>query len=183
MNDNRLDIYKELCSSYHKIDDFRAMLLGLLPLASGAGIFLLLSDALVDPTKSVIATGFLLPIGVFGFVITLGLFAYEIYGIKKCGALIAGGKQLEYALLSGGQFSHRPREVARFINEPFAAGIIYPAVLAAWTYLALYFVLPEHRGLVALLVFLVGFSECRPWCSLLRGWDISLLANLWVCQF
>jgi hypothetical protein len=36
-----------------------------------------------------------------------------------------------------GQFKKRPREVAGFINEPFAAGVIYPAVLAAWTFLAL----------------------------------------------
>ena len=36
-----------------------------------------------------------------------------------------------------GQFDRRPEGVAGFINEPFAAGIIYPAVLAAWTYIAL----------------------------------------------
>ncbi len=39
--------YEEVCRSYQAIADFRAKLIGLLPLASGAGIFLLLNDALV----------------------------------------------------------------------------------------------------------------------------------------
>ncbi|MCG3156425.1 MAG: hypothetical protein DKINENOH_03049 [bacterium] len=154
MNENRLDVYRELCSSYRAIDDFRAKLLAFLPFATGGGIFLLLNKDLVSGEF----TRFFAPIGAFGFLITLGLFAYEIYGIKKCHALINGGKQLEHALLSGGQFSHRPREVAGFINEPLAAGIIYPAVLGAWTYLALYSVLPDYCGLAALLVFLAGFA-------------------------
>lgn len=34
--------YQELCNSYRAIDDFRAKLLGFLPLATGTGIFLLL---------------------------------------------------------------------------------------------------------------------------------------------
>ena len=101
-------------------------------------------------------------VGVFGFVITLGLFAYEIYGIKKCHALIDAGKRLERDLRSDGQFIHRPREVIRFINEPFAAGIIYPAVLAAWTFLG--FVSKLHQcvwsiALVALLIFVAGFAS------------------------
>jgi hypothetical protein len=31
-------VYDQLCTSYHKVDDFRAILLGFLPLASGAAI-------------------------------------------------------------------------------------------------------------------------------------------------
>ena len=77
-------VYAQICTSYHAIDDFRAKLLALLPFATGAGIFLLLNkDAVTADTKV-----FLGPIGIFGFVITLGLFVYEIYGIRKCGALI-----------------------------------------------------------------------------------------------
>ena len=172
MSENRLDVYKELCSSYRAIDDFRAKLLAFLPFATGGGIFLLLNK---DIGSSSDFTRFFAPIGAFGFLITLGLFAYEIYGIKKCHALINGGKQLEHALLSGGQFSHRPREVAGFINEPLAAGIIYPAVLGAWTYLALYSVLPDYCWLAALLVFLAGFAASLLYSLHLKS-DIEVTA-------
>lgn len=70
-------------------------------------------------------------------MVTLGLFSYEIYGIAKCHALINVGKAMEASLrLAAGQFENRPREVLRHVNEPFAAAIIYPATMAAWTYLA-----------------------------------------------
>jgi hypothetical protein len=156
--ENLRNVYDKLCTSYHAIDDFRAKLLGFLPLASGAGIFLLLKDALADPATSTFDGLFLLPIGVFGFVITLGLFFFEIYGIEKCHALIVAGKQLEHALGVDGQFTRRPREVARVINEPFATGIIYPAVLAAWLYIGLFFRLPDHAWWIAVVVFLAGFA-------------------------
>jgi Domain of unknown function (DUF4440) len=102
-------------------------------------------------------------VGIFGFVITLGLFAYEIYGIEKCDALIRAGKQLEGELRSYGQFIGRPHEVNSFINEPFAAGIIYPTVLAAWIFLALVSVLPQCVWSIPFLLFLVflAFSLCN----------------------
>ena len=69
--------YQEVCSSYHGIAEFRAKLLGLLPLAS-AGIFLLLDNALLDAANKDFAKQYLGPIGLFGFVVTLGLFFYEL---------------------------------------------------------------------------------------------------------
>jgi Domain of unknown function (DUF4440) len=125
--------YHELCASYHAIDTFRGTLLGALPLATGTGVFLLLNKDLAT------LTGFLRPIGLFGVAITLGLFAYELYGIRKCHALIAAGQEFEGRLNIQGQFATRPRSLLGFINEPFATALIYPAVLAAWVYLALCF--------------------------------------------
>ena len=130
---NLRTVYQELCTSYREIDSFRAKLLGFLPL-----VFLLLNDAITDKTKWESAMPFLQPIGLFGIAITLGLFAYELYGIKKCHCLIEFGKDIEGEGGMGieGQFTKRPRGIAKdLINEPFAAGIIYPAVLAAWTYI------------------------------------------------
>ena len=148
-------VYRELCSSYRAIDDFRAKLLGFLPLASGAGIFLLVSGDIGDRNEH-----FLTPVGVFGMLVTLGLFAYEIYGIKRCGALIEAGVRLECSLkVRDGQFRQRPRQVAGLINEPVAAAIIYPAVLAAWMYLALAFLSREVAFGAAVLVF-VAFCAC-----------------------
>src|SRR5262249_50544694 len=127
-------LYKELCNSYRAIDDFRTKLLRFLPLATGTGVFLLVTDR----AKIVAVHQLFGPIGAFGFVITLGLFFYELYGIKKCTHLIRTGMALEKDLkIQSGQFTQRPPGVAILINEPFAAGVIYPAVLAAWTFLAL----------------------------------------------
>src|SRR4051794_4112690 len=124
-NQHAITTYDQLCVSYRAIDDFRAKLLGFLPLASGGGIFLALNS------KLELRTGMLLPVGLFGLVVTLGLFSYEIYGIRKCHALILAGIALEKELgLSAGQFLGRPRAVFGLVNEPFAAGVIYPAVVA-----------------------------------------------------
>ena len=52
--------YEEICKSYHSIDEFRTRLLGLLPLSSLVGIFLL------DPAKMISATA--MPLNeLFGF--------------------------------------------------------------------------------------------------------------------
>src|SRR5215469_3919641 len=80
--------YDQLCVSYRAIDDFRAKLLGFLPLATGTGVILLF-EKLSAPTPQ--QKLLLLPIGAFGFLVTLGLFSYEIYAIRKCHALIEGG--------------------------------------------------------------------------------------------
>src|SRR4051812_35782869 len=148
-------VYEQLCASYLAIDDFRAKLLGLLPLASGTGIFLLYSNqgALSAETKA-----FLTPIGLFGLIVTLGLFMYEIYGIRKCHALIVAGRQLEISLHSDGQFLKRPRSVLGVINEPFAAGIIYPAVFAAWAYVSMVIPWPQIGLPAALAIFVIGFG-------------------------
>jgi len=147
-NDNTKDpeniraVYNQLCTSYHAIDDFRAKLLGLLP--TGTGIFLLIPELLKagrsnegGSSQSDIIQTLSLPIGAFGFVIALGLFFYELYGIRKCTYLIEVGKCLERKLGMSGQFEHRAPGIGGLISEPFAAGIIYPAVLAAWTFLPL----------------------------------------------
>src|SRR5436190_16375930 len=147
--DAKLKAYEQLCISYRAIDDFRAKLLGFLPLATGAGIFLLAKNLTGE------VRGFLAPIGAFGFLTTLGLFAFEIYGIGKCGALIEAGKQIEESLNIGGlgQFPKRPQHVGPLVvNEPFAAGLIYPAVLAACTFLALFWAWPHGAGYSAILV-------------------------------
>ena len=150
-------VYERVCESYHAIDDFRMKLLGLLPVATGTGVFLLLNGKAdligsgnVDVKKSLAA------IGIFGFTFTLGLFAYELFGIKKCHYLILAGKRIEVHLGIQGQFSTRPREMAGFIAEPFASGVIYPACLAAWLFLALVFSSGRWAALMAGTVLFGG---------------------------
>jgi hypothetical protein len=69
--------YDEICISYRSIDDFRAKLLGFLPLATWTGIFLLFNKI---PNATQDIKYFVGAIGVFGFSSTLGLFLYEIMG-------------------------------------------------------------------------------------------------------
>src|SRR5215467_1501287 len=96
--------YTELCKSYQAIADFRAKLLGFLPLASGAGVFALLGNG-KDPVPYYAWVA-----GLFGFAITLGLFFYELRGLQRSAALERTGKQLEASLGIGatGQFSAQP---------------------------------------------------------------------------
>lgn len=128
-------VYQEVCQSYLGIASFRAWLLGLLPLASGAGFFVLLGDLGGNGGETL--EMFLGPLGFFGFFITLGLFTNEIRGIQWCIRLIDTGKYLECLMGIPGQFFTRPANVAGFIGTTFAAGIIYPAVLVAWLFLAM----------------------------------------------
>lgn len=160
-------IYQAISDSYRAIDDFRARLLTLLPLASGGGIFLLLSGSLCKE--------FIGPIGVFGAVTTLGLFTYEIFGIEKCTALIKAGEDLESSSKLEGQFLRRPVGLLQRtgllsrISEPLAAGIIYPAVLAAWIYLVFLFTLPRVAPIISIFVFILGFSVTYRYTNSLQG--------------
>ena len=145
-DDNLKAVYQELCTSYRAIDDFRMKLLAFLPFATG-GIFVLVDAERIEIVKQ--HTFFL---GLFGFVFTLGLFSLELFGIRKCGALIDAGKQMEREkLVISGQFTSRPRDICGLVNEPFAAAVIYPAVLAAWIYLAI------GTWSVPIAIFVVGF--------------------------
>ena len=125
-------------------------LLGLLPIATGAGLLVLTGGG-----KSAPPTGLSLPIGLFGLVVTLGLFSYELHGIKKCGYLIDAGKKIEAGLGINGQFQRRPHELAGFIDEPLSASIIYPAVLASWLFFAL-LEAPRWVGYVSSSVVFAG---------------------------
>jgi len=167
-------IYAELCSSYRGIDDFRARLLGFLPLATGAGILFTAKEGLSLLQKNT------QPIAVFGFLVTLGLFFYEIYGIRKCAELILTGKKIERAQNVQGQFISRPQAVFGSINEPLAAGVIYPAVLGSW--MVVWFLhwnettstfqsLSSVAWIAAGLVFAAGLSFTVAYDKRLKGKD------------
>jgi hypothetical protein len=144
-------LYGRVCDSYHAVDDFRMKLLGLLPVATGTGVFLLLSGKadLIHNSDEGLSQA-LGAIGIFGFLFTLGLYTYELFGIKKCHYLIETGKRLEARLGIRGQFRSRPQYVAGFLNEPFASSVIYPASMAAWLFLAVFFT--SRRPWVATVV-------------------------------
>jgi hypothetical protein len=121
--------YQEVCKSYQSIVDFRAKLLGFLPLASGAGAYAVLSKEPSPPWEWVA--------GLFGFMITLGLFLYELRGLQRAASLEQAGRELEQQLgLASGQFREQPEAYLRgFVDPRGAAWIIYPTVEASWLYL------------------------------------------------
>ena len=109
LKENIKVIYTQLCNSYLAIDDFRSKLLSLLPLATG-GLFFFITDpgSLIGKVikadsdakagegseAAILSLEVLQAIGWFGVMITLGLYCYELYGIRKCTALICLGKRL-----------------------------------------------------------------------------------------
>jgi hypothetical protein len=136
------ELYTQVCESYRAIDDFRMKLLGLLPIATGAGVLALLNSGKVDLNASGSTLErmqqVLAGVAIFGVAITLGLFAYELHGIKKCGRLIKIGARIEKDMGSCGrfygQFATRPHRVAGFIDVPFASSVVYPAAVAVWVF-------------------------------------------------
>jgi hypothetical protein len=151
--DALLGVYEEICKSHQGIDEFRVKLLGFLPLASLAGIFLLSkSDSVLDLISGISNTPSVNPliafIGIFAAAFTLALFIYEIRGILRCHGLIVKGKAIEERLGIIGQFSvcHEEHEKAQknkehyIFNAKVAACFTYSLVFAAWIFLAL------HRG-------------------------------------
>lgn len=123
--------YTEVCKTYHAISDFRGKLLALLPTVSGAGIFVLIGKSDLQNTSHLLAAG------IFGVLVTLGLFFYELRGIQKCKSLIILGGKIESELkIELGQFRDRPRRIAGFIGAETAGWVIYMAVLLAWLYVA-----------------------------------------------
>ena len=133
MSDNRVQVlYEQVCSQHDGIADFRAKLLALLPIASGAGIFLIFEKGGIPSDFS----PHLVAIGLFGIAVTTGLFCYELRGIQYCDALIEAGKELEQKLSYEfkGAFQSKPR--AKWgVGVTMAALIIYPAVAGAWVYI------------------------------------------------
>jgi hypothetical protein len=172
-----LSVYEQTCQSYRSIDDFRAKLLGFLPIASAGGLFLVVQARPENDNQVLIATG------LFGIIITLGLLTYEIYGIKRCHLLIESGRRLELDLeVKNGQFQQRPREVAGYINEPFATSLIYPAVLAGWAFVAVQTGSRFWAACIAVLVFAVVCGLVIRYNRILRAEAVTWRNQVGVCS-
>jgi hypothetical protein len=126
-----LAAYGEVCRTYLAVDDFRAKLLALLPIVSGTGGVLLLGN------KETVKT-YLGVIGLFGILVTFGLFCYEIRGLHRCARVVSAGKKLENELqLTNGQFSSGLENRALgFVGATAAGVIVYLSVLLSWVYVA-----------------------------------------------
>lgn len=155
------DEYDHVCSAYERIDDFRAKLLGFLPVVSGGGLFFLLKQADEAAGETTATTGdvslLVISGGIIGAIFTLGLLLYEERGIHYCIRLIALGGMLEDRLeIYPGRFRHWPEGgVSRYVNEPVASGIVYSAILAAWSFVAMSS-MPKLAVVIAVLIGLTS---------------------------
>jgi hypothetical protein len=100
--------YQEVCRSHAGITDFRAKLLAILPIASGAGVGLLVAQENGDLSSREAAL--LVALGIFGAVVTAGLFLYELRQIDVCKQLRDRAAAIESDLgIEAGQFGGRRR--------------------------------------------------------------------------
>jgi hypothetical protein len=168
-------LYDEVCRRHDGIAEFRGKLLTLLPIASGAGIFLLLAKDSVTPS----VLPHLLPIGTFGVLVTLGLFGYELRGIQECNALIRAAKKLEKELLPElsdfGPFKFRPNPLFG-VGATGAALLIYPAVTGAWVYVAAvgWVATLDQRPQVAVSALVAGLVALALGLALIRRQEKQL---------
>lgn len=155
--------YEQTCHSHAAITDFRAKLLALLPIASGGGIFLLLTrDERLEPDV-------LLAVGLFGFAVTLGLFIYEYRGIKTCIQLrdYAGRLEDQLHIPKGmGQYREGGRPLEGLTAVEGASWVVYWSVLTAWLFLALswweigrWLIPPAVGAVVLVLKFQPGWRD------------------------
>lgn len=163
-------IYDQLCTSYHSVDDFRAKLLGILPLVSGVAIFNLL-EKVEKPIN-------LFPIGILGAFTTLGLLIYELKGIQKCTGYIEFGFEIEKTILKTspthlGHFGSLKtgRKISNVFSEPVASAFVYAAVIGAWMFVATFKLLwVEQIGIywpafIAVIFVFVGVIIYWNWYS------------------
>jgi hypothetical protein len=112
--------YQEVCRSHAGITDFRAKLLALLPIASGTGIGLLVIQG--DGALSTTDAGLLIALGIFGALVTTGLFLYELRQIDVCKQLRNHAAWIEKEFdIHAGQFGGRRARLSfRDVYSPAA---------------------------------------------------------------
>jgi uncharacterized membrane protein YeaQ/YmgE (transglycosylase-associated protein family) len=129
--------YGEICSSVRAADGIRLKLLGLVPLLSAVGVFLLL-DPGAQPNWSLRTV----LIALFGAVIAFAIYLWEIGNLRLYRWLVARGAELERDELGlpQGQFHNRepaPRLFGRRMGRTEAEHLLYWATIGAWLLLAL----------------------------------------------
>ena len=121
--------YEEICTSIRTTDEISFKLLGLVPLLSGA--------AIMTVSKNDVNQVLLWLVSLFGTVVTLGLFRWELRNIQNCKWLASRAAEMEkdeFGVTSG-QFSGRdeaPRLFGFRLGKTEAEKIIYIATILSW---------------------------------------------------
>jgi hypothetical protein len=164
-------MYDKVTTQHDKIDDFRAKLLGFLPIVTGIGLFALAKDLPKDENLPSGMVELLPAIGLFGALASLGLFVHELRGITECYMLIELGRVLERRL-AGAELAQEKEPPGAFagrrswgfsglVSRETAALIVYPATIAAWVFVAGW----PSFGLRSLALALLALLATATW-----GW-------------
>jgi hypothetical protein len=96
--DHWLELYKEVCENIRASDDMSFQLLKLVPAIAGVAAGAL---SLFEKTASALSLpcGAKVFLAVVGFLITLGIFLWEMRNVQKCNWLIERAQELECRLL------------------------------------------------------------------------------------
>ena len=118
--------YEELCTSIRATDEIRFKLLGPVPLLSGA--------AIVTVSRNDVNQGVLWLISLFGAVVTLGLFRWELRNIQNCKWLASRAAEMERIEfgVTAGQFFRReeaPRLFGLRVGKTESEKIIHIATM------------------------------------------------------
>ena len=168
-----LATYAEICKSYHAIDDFRMKLLGLLPLASLVGVFLLDNSKVVAHVAKGTGNELVGFAAIFAAMLTLALFLYEVRGIQRSHNLITEGKHLEELLGIGhGQFhvceEEHKNSSLRALNAKLIACLIYSLVFAGWFFITLRFGFGVQAGTCVVWTSVSGLVIAAITCFFVR---------------
>ena len=133
--------YEQVCQSFHAIDDFRGRLLALWPILGGAagGIALLASDKLRNE--------YLLPLGIFGVAVSIGVGIYEWTQTLRCVQLKEVARRLEEdmnlkekqtqfnSIYDSYSLRHLKPTEGKLIRTGLASAIVYGSVIVGWIYI------------------------------------------------
>lgn len=124
--------YAEICSNIRATDGISFKLVGLVPLVSGAGIFVLL-----DRSKDLTWSPMAIFAAVFGAVVTFAIYRWEVRNIQTCRWLIERAAELErneLGLASGQFYARDPAPVlfGRRMGKTEAERLLYWTTIAAW---------------------------------------------------
>src|SRR5437763_2009149 len=159
--DQKTALYQEVCNSYRALDDLRMRVLGFLPLVSGVGIFFLLNNSVIGTSSRGQSTSFaqfLLPLGLIGAIVTVGLFFYDLRAMQLRRSLVTTGYEIEHSLGIAGQFTNRPSHRFGFIGDTGGSTLIYTVVISGWVFSALIPISPLAAWIAAVILFLFGVT-------------------------
>lgn len=171
--------HEQTVKYFHALADTRFKLLAFVPLVTGGAVVAL------SPATSPVQTGLL---GIFGFLVTLGITFYDRRNTHIYDAISVRAKSLE-ALMAlprlgnpryrrSGPLLHRPERTLKLFSmwkmwHDRGLGIIYSTALAAWVYLAVsgathYFgvttkcrhLLEGGTPLLVWVLFLLDYHRC-----------------------
>ena len=145
-------IYEQLCQDIRVTDEISFKLLGFVPLISGAGITaigLLKESVFFKP-------GFVTLLSLFAAAITLGLFRWELWNIKKCRLFIYFVDALEKKVRDEVKMKfERDFIPPNKIGKTGAEKLIYSVTILAWLVTPLVFLSDEEMSTGLVIVYTV----------------------------